>query len=64
MKKFVLFCMAAIVAVATSAKPQANLVDTIDIVCYILSMTALLPMWKIFRPNILWVAKNASWMVS
>ena len=38
MKKFVLFCMAAIVAVATSAKPQANPVDTIDVVCYDLQL--------------------------
>ena len=30
--------MAAIVAVATSAKPQANPVDTIDIVCYDLQL--------------------------
>ena len=38
MKKFVLFCMATIVAVATSAKPQANPVDTIDVVCYDLQL--------------------------
>ena len=38
MKKCVLFCMAAMVAVATSAKPQANPVDTIDVVCYDLQL--------------------------
>ena len=46
MKKCVLFCMAAIVAVATSAKPQANLVDTIDVVCYDLQLnTDLIGVW-------------------
>ena len=46
MKKFVLFCMAAIVAVATSAKPQANPVDTIDVVCYDLQLnTDLIGVW-------------------
>ena len=46
MKKFVIFCMAAIVAVATSAKPQANPVDTIDVVCYDLQLnTDLIGVW-------------------
>ena len=38
--------MAAIVAVATSAKPQANPVDTIDVVCYDLQLnTDLIGVW-------------------
>ena len=46
MKKFVIFCMAAIVAVATSAKPQANPVNTIDVVCYDLQLnTDLIGVW-------------------
>lgn len=38
MKKIVLFCMAVVIAMTTYAKPQANPIDTIDVVCYDLQL--------------------------
>ena len=38
MKKIVLFCMAVVVVITTYAKPQANPIDTIDVVCYDLQL--------------------------
>ena len=40
MKKIVLFYLTTLIAVATSAKPQATLADTIDVVCYDLQLNA------------------------
>ena len=40
MKKIVLFYLATLIVVATSAKPQATPADTIDIVCYDLQLNA------------------------
>lgn len=40
MKKIVLFYLATLIAVVTSAKPQATPADTIDVVCYDLQLNA------------------------
>ena len=40
MKKIVLFYLTTLIAVATSAKPQATPADTIDVVCYDLQLNA------------------------